>query len=75
MRREEMHAKGGDACEGRRSMRREEMHAKGGDACEGRRCMRREENDVNMHVEISGSHGSKYEYDCLLGCCAVQSGR
>jgi hypothetical protein len=21
--------------------------------------------------EISGSHGGKYEVDCLLGCCAV----
>jgi hypothetical protein len=21
--------------------------------------------------EISGSHGGKYEDDCLLGCCAV----
>jgi hypothetical protein len=25
--------------------------------------------------EISGSHRSEYEDDCLLGCCAVQSGR
>jgi hypothetical protein len=26
-------------------------------------------------VEISGSHGGEYEDDCLLGCCAVLSGR
>jgi hypothetical protein len=25
--------------------------------------------------EISGSHGGEYEDDCLLGCCAVLSGR
>jgi hypothetical protein len=25
--------------------------------------------------EISGSHGGEYEYDCLLGCCAVYSGK
>jgi hypothetical protein len=25
--------------------------------------------------EISGSHGGKYEDGCLLGCCAMQSGR
>jgi hypothetical protein len=25
--------------------------------------------------EISGSHGGKYEDDCLLGCCAMQSDR
>jgi hypothetical protein len=25
--------------------------------------------------EISGSHGSEYEDDYLLGCCAVYSGR
>jgi hypothetical protein len=24
--------------------------------------------------EISGPHGSEYEDDCLLGCCAVQPG-
>jgi hypothetical protein len=24
-----------------------------------------------IHSEISGSHGSEYENDCLLGCCAV----
>jgi hypothetical protein len=24
---------------------------------------------------ISGSHGGEYEDGCLLGCCAVQSGR
>jgi hypothetical protein len=23
--------------------------------------------------EISGSHGSKYEDNCLLGCCTMQS--
>jgi hypothetical protein len=25
--------------------------------------------------EISGSHGDEYGDDCLLGCCAVKSGR
>jgi hypothetical protein len=25
--------------------------------------------------EISGSQGGKYDGDCLLGCCAVLSGR
>jgi hypothetical protein len=25
--------------------------------------------------EILEPHGSDYEYDCLLRCCAVQSGR
>jgi hypothetical protein len=25
--------------------------------------------------DISGSHGGEYEDDCLLGCCAVWSGR
>jgi hypothetical protein len=25
--------------------------------------------------ETSSSHGGEYEDDCLLGCCAVQSGR
>jgi hypothetical protein len=29
----------------------------------------------NYLSEISGSHGSEYEDDCLLGCCAVKSGR
>jgi hypothetical protein len=24
-----------------------------------------------MNSEISGSHGAKYEDECLLGCCAV----
>jgi hypothetical protein len=28
-----------------------------------------------MIGEISGSHGGEYEDDCLLGCCAVKSGR
>jgi hypothetical protein len=26
-------------------------------------------------IEISGSHNSKYEDDCLLGCCAILSHR
>jgi hypothetical protein len=25
----------------------------------------------DLEREISGSHGSEYEGDCLLGCCAV----
>jgi hypothetical protein len=25
--------------------------------------------------EISDSHGSGYEDDCLVGCCAMYSGR
>jgi hypothetical protein len=28
-----------------------------------------------LNCVISGSHGSVYEYGCLLGCSAVQSGR
>jgi hypothetical protein len=28
-----------------------------------------------LHIEISGSHGGEYEDDCLVGCCAVYSGR
>jgi hypothetical protein len=27
------------------------------------------------YSDISGPHGSEYEDDCLLGYCAVQSGR
>jgi hypothetical protein len=26
---------------------------------------------TNIFGEISGSHGGEYEYNCLLGCCAV----
>jgi hypothetical protein len=29
----------------------------------------------NLLGEISGSHGSEYKDDWLLGCCAVLSGR
>jgi hypothetical protein len=25
----------------------------------------------SIKAEISGSHGSEYEDDCLLGCCAM----
>jgi hypothetical protein len=27
------------------------------------------------YCEFSGSHGGEYEDGCLLGCCAVKSGR
>jgi hypothetical protein len=30
---------------------------------------------TNRSSEISGSHGGEHEDGCLLGCCAVQSGR
>jgi hypothetical protein len=32
-----------------------------------------EQKNTNMMLngEILGSHGSKYEDDCLLGCCAM----
>jgi hypothetical protein len=29
------------------------------------------EYEHSTNSEISGSHGSEYEDDCLLGCCAV----
>jgi hypothetical protein len=31
----------------------------------------RDQDNNNMLGEISGSHGSEYDDDCLLGCCAV----
>jgi hypothetical protein len=30
---------------------------------------------IVSNIEISGSHGGKYEGSGLLGCCAMQSGR
>jgi hypothetical protein len=27
--------------------------------------------DIEVLRQISGSHGSEYEDDCLLGCCDV----
>jgi hypothetical protein len=37
----------------------------------------RESQKVKLKLvcEISGSHGGEYEEGCLLGCCAVYSGR
>jgi hypothetical protein len=32
-------------------------------------------HQIREQTETSGSHGSKYEDDCLLGCCTVYSGR